>query len=183
MSNGHTDCSKTTSARNEHPRKRIMADFISLYPGLGPETTQAAIQDLSRRGMHAGFDPQAGEELPRRLAHRKLQRSHVDPSHPEPRCPRRRKGQPVSALLKKTQGERLRLIATRSRAMAADDVRNLLLERLGLIARIGDVRPHPLRGHSVIAWTITDDGRVALSEIGSVTPIGADARSDRRRAP
>ena len=80
-------------------------------------------------------------------------------------APRRARGQPVSALLKRTQGERLRLIGARSRAMAVDDARNLLLERLGLIARVGGARPHPLRGHSVIAWTITEAGRAALAEI------------------
>jgi hypothetical protein len=83
----------------------------------------------------------------------------------EPAVLRRSRGQPVSALLKRTQGERLRLIEARSRAMAADDARNLLLERLGLIARVGGARPHPLRGHSVIAWTITEAGRAALAEI------------------
>ncbi|WP_457106871.1 hypothetical protein [Methylobacterium sp. P5_C11] len=69
--------------------------------------------------------------------------------------------------MKKTQGERLSLIGTRNRSMAADDARNLLLERLGLIERIGDVRSHRLGGHSVIEWGITDAGLAALLEIKS----------------
>jgi len=77
---------------------------------------------------------------------------------------RRRTGEQVGALLKRTQDERLSLIAARNRTMAADDVRNLLLERLGLIERIGVAWPHPLRGQFVVAWTITDAGLSALAE-------------------
>lgn len=78
---------------------------------------------------------------------------------------RRATGQPVSELLKKTQGKRLGLIAARNRAMAADDARNLLLERLGLIKRTGHVWPHRLRGYPVVEWTITEAGMNALSDI------------------
>ncbi len=97
-------------------------------------------------------------------ATREVRRSHagllvLDSDHR-----RRRTGQAVSDLLKKTQGERLALIGARNREMAADDTRNLLLERLGLIQRIGGPRPHHLRGNSVIEWTITEAGMTALSE-------------------
>lgn len=77
---------------------------------------------------------------------------------------RRRTGQAVSDLLKRTQGERLALIGVRNREMAADDTRNLLLERLGLIQRIGGPRLHHLRGHPIVEWTITEAGKTALSE-------------------
>ncbi|MGU3545840.1 hypothetical protein [Methylobacterium sp. A52T] len=70
----------------------------------------------------------------------------------------------MSDLLKRTQGERLALIGARNREMAADDTRNLLLERLGLIQRIGGPRLHHLRGHPIVEWTITEAGKIALSE-------------------
>lgn len=93
----------------------------------------------------------------------------LDPS--PPRCQRRCTGQPVSPLLKKSQGERLSLIAARNRWMAADDARNLLLERLGLIERVGDGRLHPLHGHPIVAWRITDAGMSALSDIRDVSRL------------
>ncbi|MEE7501945.1 hypothetical protein [Methylobacterium mesophilicum] len=91
-------------------------------------------------------------------------RGGLDRSGPE--CSRRRTGRAVSALLKRTQADRLALIGARDRAMAADDPRNLLLERLGLIRRIGDPRPHHLRGQALIDWTITEAGTRALRDIG-----------------
>ncbi len=93
--------------------------------------------------------------------------SRIGAVAPSPGCGRRRTGQPVSALLKKSQAERLDLIGVRNRIMAADDGRNLLLERLGLIARIGPARPHRLRGVDVIEWTITAAGIAALQAIRS----------------
>lgn len=97
-------------------------------------------------------------------ATREVGRSHVGLCDLNMGHRRRRTGQAVSDLLKKTQGERLALIGARNREMAADDTRNLLLERLGLIQRIGGPRLHHLRGHSVIEWTITAAGMTALSE-------------------
>ena len=93
---------------------------------------------------------------------------------------RRRTGEQVGALLKRTQDARLSLIAARNRTMAADDVRNLLLERLGLIERNGVAWPHPLRGQSVVEWTITDAGLSALAEArASRTFNGADGEMPR----
>jgi hypothetical protein len=83
---------------------------------------------------------------------------------------RRRTGQQVGTLLKRTQNARLSLIAARNRTMAADDMRNLLLERLGLIERTGFAGPHPLRGQSVVEWTITDVGLSALAEARASKP-------------
>lgn len=49
--------------------------------------------------------------------------------------------------------------------MAADDARNLLLERLGLIERTGRAWPHRLRGYTVVEWSITDAGMKALADV------------------
>jgi len=107
----------------------------------------------------------ARREASNNTAHRQSRGAGPGSGCPDRAGRRRPTGQPVSELLKKTQGQRLGLIATRNRAMAADDARNLLLERLGLIARTGDAWPHHLRGYLVVEWTITDAGLTALSEV------------------
>lgn len=130
--------------------------------------TNPAITSIDGDAVIARSDAQAIDGLLQSAAPRKARPSRVGPDQLHPGC-RRRTGQPVSALLKKTQGERLRLIGTRNRAMAIDDARNLLLERLGLIQRLGAPRLHHLRGHPLIEWTITDAGMAALSEIRAAT--------------
>ncbi|WP_331291961.1 MULTISPECIES: hypothetical protein [Methylobacterium] len=126
--------------------------------------TTSAIIAVDGDAVIGRSDARSVERSSQGPASREVRRSRVGLDHSDPGCQRRRTGQAVSDLLKKTQGERLALIGTRNREMAADDTRNLLLERLGLIRRIGDPHLHRLRGHPLIEWTITEAGRTALSD-------------------
>lgn len=136
-----------------------------------------SIMTVDREETNRRSAAQVVEGPCKRSASQAARPSRVGPDHSETRCIRRCTGQPVSAILKKTQGERLSLIGERNRSMAADDTRNLLLERLGLIQRIGEGRLHPLRGHPVIEWTITDLGLTALLELRS--PKGPNQSVER----
>lgn len=64
----------------------------------------------------------------------------------------------------KTQRDRLRLIATGPRDYRADDRINLMLEKRGLIRRIGTARIGRFMRQPALRWEITAQGLAVLSE-------------------